>query len=44
MSKAKKLRELFARPGLVRMVGAHNGLGAKLVERAGFDGVWSSSL
>jgi len=44
MSKAKKLRELFTRPGLVRMVGAHNGLGAKLVERAGFDGVWSSSL
>ncbi|HET7853971.1 MAG TPA: isocitrate lyase/phosphoenolpyruvate mutase family protein [Candidatus Methylomirabilis sp.] len=44
MSKAKKLRELFTRPGLVRMVGAHDGLGAKLVERAGFDGVWSSSL
>ncbi len=44
MSRAKKLRELFARPGLIRVVGAHNGLGAKLVERAGFDGVWSSSL
>lgn len=44
MSKAKKLRELFARPGLIRLVGVHNGLGAKLVERAGFDGVWSSSL
>ena len=44
MSRAKKLRELFTQPGLVRMVGAHNGLGAKLVERAGFEGVWSSSL
>lgn len=44
MSMAKKLRESFARPGLVRFVGAHNGLGAKLVERAGFDGIWSSSL
>lgn len=44
MSKARKLRESFTRPGLVRIVGAHNGLGAKLVEQAGFDGIWSSSL
>ncbi|MFE2164457.1 isocitrate lyase/phosphoenolpyruvate mutase family protein [Streptomyces sp. NPDC059447] len=38
------LRELFARPGAVRIVGAHNPLGARLAERAGFDGVWSSGL
>ena len=45
MSKpAARLRELFARPGAIRLVGAHNALGAKLAERAGFDGVWSSSF
>lgn len=41
---ASGLRELFERPGLVRIVGAHNPLGARLAERAGFDGVWSSGL
>lgn len=29
---------------LKRLVGAHNALGAKLVERAGLDGIWASSL
>ncbi|MEU4655542.1 isocitrate lyase/phosphoenolpyruvate mutase family protein, partial [Streptomyces sp. NPDC023723] len=38
------LRELLARPGVVRIVGAHNPLGARLAQRAGFDGVWSSGL
>ncbi|NKY41489.1 isocitrate lyase/phosphoenolpyruvate mutase family protein [Cellulomonas septica] len=38
------LRELFDAPGLVRIVGAHNPLGARLAERAGFDGVWASGL
>ncbi|WP_267716559.1 isocitrate lyase/phosphoenolpyruvate mutase family protein [Streptomyces sp. CoH17] len=41
---ARRLRELFARPGAVRIAGAHNPLGARLAERAGFDGVWSSGL
>ncbi|MFF1837837.1 isocitrate lyase/phosphoenolpyruvate mutase family protein [Streptomyces sp. NPDC058231] len=41
---ARQLRELFARDGAVRIVGAHNPLGARLAERAGFDGVWSSGL
>jgi phosphoenolpyruvate phosphomutase len=45
MSRAvSQLRELFRRPGVVRVVGAHDALGAKLAERAGFDGVWSSSF
>jgi len=44
MSKTKKLRELFAKDGFFRLVGAHNGLTAKLVEKAGFEGVWASSL
>lgn len=41
---ARTLRNLFDSPGLVRIVGAHNALGARLAERAGFDGVWSSGL
>ncbi len=45
MSKqAAQLRELFKRPGVIRLVGSHNALGAKLAEHAGFDGVWSSSF
>jgi phosphoenolpyruvate phosphomutase len=44
MEKARKLRELFAGKKLTKIVGAHNGLSAKLVERAGFDGVWASGL
>ncbi|MFI5763620.1 isocitrate lyase/phosphoenolpyruvate mutase family protein [Streptomyces sp. NPDC051563] len=43
-SGARQLRDLFARPGTVRIIGAHNPLGARLAERAGFDGVWSSGL
>ncbi|MDT9682410.1 isocitrate lyase/phosphoenolpyruvate mutase family protein [Streptomyces sp. TRM76323] len=42
--QSARLRELFARPGALRIVGAHNPLGARLAERAGFDGVWSSGL
>lgn len=41
---AAALRGLFERPGVVRLMGAHNALGAKMAERAGFDGVWSSSF
>jgi phosphoenolpyruvate phosphomutase len=45
MSKrAGQLRELLERPGVIRLIGAHNALGAKLGERAGFEGIWSSSL
>jgi len=44
MNKAEKLRELFAREGVIRIVGAHDGLTAKLVEQNGFDGVWASGF
>lgn len=44
MTKSAKLRELFKNSGVIRLVGAHDGLGAKLVERNGFDGVWASGL
>jgi phosphoenolpyruvate phosphomutase len=44
MSKASKLRELFNKEGVIQIVGAHDGLTAKLVELNGFDGVWASGL
>ncbi|HOU36174.1 MAG TPA: phosphoenolpyruvate mutase [Candidatus Omnitrophota bacterium] len=44
MTKAAKLRALFGSGKVVRIMGAHNALGAKLIERAGFDGVWASGL
>lgn len=44
MNKANKLRELLTTKKNTKIVGAHNGLSAKLVERAGFDGVWASGL
>jgi phosphoenolpyruvate phosphomutase len=44
LSKERNLNALLKKPGLIRLAGAHNALGAKLVERAGFDGVWSSGL
>lgn len=44
-SPAEQLRSmLFSPGGIVRIVGAHNPLGARLAERAGFDGVWASGL
>ena len=41
---AAQFRRLLGRPGIARIAGAHNALGAKMAERAGFDGVWSSSF
>ena len=41
---APRLRELFRQPGIIRLAAAHNALGAKLVERAGFEAVWSGGL
>ncbi len=44
MNKTEKLRELFNREGAIRIVGAHDGLSAKLVELNDFDGVWASGF
>jgi len=44
MNKPQKLRKLFSNPGIIRAVGAHDGLSAKLVERNGFEAVWASGL
>ena len=42
--RSSALRELLTRPGLATGVGAGDALTAVLIERAGFDFVWSSSL
>jgi phosphonopyruvate hydrolase len=42
--KAKKLRELMVKNELLIGVGARDALDAKLIEKAGFDFIWSSSL
>ncbi len=44
MTKAARLRHLFQTQPILRILGAHNGLGAKLIEKNGFDGVWASGL
>ena len=40
----KLLRERLGHPDPVLIAGAHTGLSAKLVEEAGFDGVWASGF
>lgn len=42
--KSALLRDLFRTRPLIRIVGAHNGLGAKLIQKNGFDGIWASGL
>jgi phosphoenolpyruvate phosphomutase len=44
MSKAACLRELLTRSSTARFVGARDALTARLVEEAGFDGIWVSSF
>ncbi len=43
-NKASQLRSLLKSKSIIRIVGAHNALGAKLIEKNGFDGVWASGL
>jgi phosphoenolpyruvate phosphomutase len=42
--QAARLRDRFRTPGLIRLAGSHDALGARLAERAGFEGVWASSF
>ena len=44
MHNATKLRALLNRSGIIRAVGAHDALSAKLIEAAGFDAVWASGF
>ncbi len=43
-SKAALLRALLRSPELSFIMEAHNGLSAKIVEEAGFEGIWASGL
>jgi phosphoenolpyruvate phosphomutase len=44
VTKAKKLRTLLESNELEFIMEAHNGLSAKIVEEAGFKGIWGSGL
>ncbi len=44
MGKCTVLRSLLHSGRLIRVMGAHNGISAKLVERNGFDAIWASSF
>ncbi len=44
LSKAAQLRTLLESPDLSFLMEAHDGLSAKIVEEAGFRGVWASGL
>lgn len=44
IDKARAFRSLLASPKLEFICEAHNGLSAKIVEEAGFKGIWASGL
>ncbi|HEX9758895.1 MAG TPA: isocitrate lyase/phosphoenolpyruvate mutase family protein [Nitrospiria bacterium] len=44
MEKGKNLKRLLKKPGLLTVVGAHDAISAKLIEKAGFDGIWASGF
>ena len=44
ISKAKLLRSLFLGDGVIQIMGAHDGLSARIANREGFDGIWASGL
>ena len=43
-AKTTRLKALFRGPSLSFLMEAHNGLSAKIVEEAGFEGIWGSGL
>lgn len=43
-SKFTRLRNLLSSPELAFLMEAHSGLSAKIVEEAGFEGIWASGL
>jgi len=42
--KTSRLRQLISRPELAFLMEAHSGVSARIVEEAGFEGVWGSGL
>ena len=43
-NKSRQLRDLLESPELEFILEAHNGISAKLVQQAGFKGIWASGL
>ena len=43
-NKCRALKELVTSDDLEFLMEAHNGLSAKIVEEAGFKGIWASGL
>ncbi|MFZ3169000.1 MAG: isocitrate lyase/phosphoenolpyruvate mutase family protein [Candidatus Methanoperedens sp.] len=44
MTKSKKLRDMLNKEGVIRIIGAHDGITSKLVEMNNFDGVFAGGL
>ena len=44
MEKSRKLHQLITSDQTEFIMEAHNGLSAKIVQEAGFKGIWASSL
>ncbi|HYB40560.1 MAG TPA: phosphoenolpyruvate mutase [Candidatus Methylomirabilis sp.] len=44
MRKTTRLRHLITRPEIAFLMEAHDGLSARIVEEAGFEGIWASGL
>jgi phosphoenolpyruvate phosphomutase len=44
MRRTTRLRQLLSRPEIAFLMEAHNGLSARIVEEAGFEGIWASGL
>jgi phosphoenolpyruvate phosphomutase len=44
MRKTTRLRQLISRPDLAFLMESHDALSAKIVEEAGFEGIWGSGL
>ncbi|MCC7167823.1 MAG: phosphoenolpyruvate mutase [Rhodospirillales bacterium] len=44
VSKTRKFRDLLVRKELAFLMEAHDGLSARIVEEAGFEGIWGSGL
>src|SRR5256714_9211588 len=44
MRKTTRLRQLVTRPEIAFFMEAHSGISARIVEEAGFEGIWGSGL
>ena len=44
LTKARRLREMLSSQSLEFLMEAHNGISSKIVEEAGFGGIWASGL